>query len=93
MKRRLLCAAVSVVVLLSAANLYAESKEYRVGGFFAVTGKFASLLGEPERNTAKMIEKQINDAGGINGHKLVLYVEDTQGDNTRAVNAVKKLVK
>ena len=93
MKRRFLCAAVSVVVLLLASNLYAEPKEYRVGAFFSVTGKFASLLGEPERNSVKMIEQQINDAGGINGHKLVLFVEDTQGDNTRAVNAVKKLVK
>jgi branched-chain amino acid transport system substrate-binding protein len=39
-----------------------------------------------------MIQKQVNDAGGINGKKLVLFIEDTQGENTRAVNAIKKLV-
>lgn len=68
------------------------AKEYKVGCVFSITGK-ASWLGEPERNTAEMIAKEINDAGGINGHELKLYIEDTQGDNTRAVNAVKKLIK
>ena len=65
---------------------------YKIGCLFAITGS-ASWLGEPERNTAEMIVKEINDAGGINGRKLKLYIEDTQGDNTRAVNAVKKLIK
>ncbi len=81
------------ILLFSTSTFYAESKkEYRVGAFFAVTGKYASLLGEPEKNTVKMIEKQVNDAGGINGHKLVVFVGDTKGNNTRAVNAVKQLI-
>lgn len=67
------------------------AEEYRVGCAFAITGK-ASWLGEPQRATVEMIQKQVNDAGGINGKKLVLFIEDTQGENTRAVNAIKKLV-
>ncbi len=81
-----------VLMLFSASAIYAASDEYRVGCAFAVTGK-ASWLGEPQRNTVEMIQKQVNDAGGINGKKLVLFIEDTQGDNTRAVNAMKKLIK
>lgn len=77
--------------LFFASNLYAEPKEYRIGAAFAVTGS-ASWLGEPQKNTVEMLVKEINDAGGINGHKLRLYIEDTHGDNTRAVNAVKKLI-
>lgn len=69
-----------------------DAKEYRVGCLFAVTGK-ASWLGEPQRNTAEMIAEEINKNGGINGNTLKLYIEDTQGDNTRAVNAAKKLIK
>lgn len=94
MKKRILILSLSVFLLLafSTPYLYAETKEYHVGCVFSVTGK-ASWLGEPERNTAEMIAKEINDAGGINGHKLVLHIEDTAGDNTRAVNAVKKLIK
>ncbi|NQT82483.1 ABC transporter substrate-binding protein [bacterium] len=64
---------------------------YKVGAVFAVTGP-ASWLGEPEKNTAEMIAKQINDAGGINGHPLELIVEDTTGEETATVNAMKKLV-
>ena len=82
----------TVIFFFFTANLYAESEEYHVGCAFAITGK-ASWLGEPQKNTVEMLAKEINDAGGINGKKLVLHIEDTQGDNTRAVNAVKKLIK
>lgn len=92
MKRILLLACLCVVMLFSASTIYANPAAYHVGCAFAVTGK-ASWLGEPERNTVEMIAKEINDAGGINGHPLVLHIEDTQGDNTRAVNAIKKLIK
>ena len=96
-KRFLIVMGVCVAMLISASMFYAnpvfaEPEAYHVGCAFAVTGK-ASWLGEPERNTVLMIAKQINDAGGINGHPLVLHIEDTQGDNTRAVNAMKKLIK
>lgn len=92
MKRNIFLATVlTIVCLFFVSNLCAESGEYRVGCAFAVTGN-ASWLGEPQKNTVEMLAKEINDAGGINGRKLVLYIEDTQGDNTRAVNAVKKLI-
>lgn len=81
-----------VVAAEKKAEAKAELSDYHVGCIFAITGK-ASWLGEPERNTAEMIAKEINDAGGINGHKLVLHIEDDQGDNTQAVNAVNKLIK
>jgi branched-chain amino acid transport system substrate-binding protein len=56
-----------------------------------VTGG-ASFLGEPERNTAKMIEEWINAAGGIQGHPLKVIVEDTKSDESQAVLAVRKLL-
>ncbi len=93
MKRAILFGMVlTVIFFFSTANLYADSEEYHVGCAFAITGK-ASWLGEPQRNTVEMLAQKINEAGGINGKKLVLHIEDTQGDNTRAVNAVKKLIK
>ncbi len=97
MKKRILILSMVVTFLLafSTSSLYAEEKaglqDYDVGCVFAKTGK-ASWLGEPEWNTVEMIAKEINEAGGINGHKLVLHLEDTGGENTRAVNAVKKLI-
>ena len=64
---------------------------YKVGAIFAVTGP-AAWLGTPERNTAKMIEEEVNKAGGINGHPLEIIIEDTVGDATKAVTATKKLI-
>jgi branched-chain amino acid transport system substrate-binding protein len=78
--------------LLVPAGIAAEElEEYKVGAVFAITGP-ASWLGEPERNTALMIEEEVNKAGGINGHPLKLIIEDTVGDATKTVNAVKKLI-
>lgn len=91
-KRTIVALLACVMMCGSAAAVFAADDAYHVGCVFSITGK-ASWLGEPERNTVQMIAKQINDAGGINGHKLVLHIEDDQGDNTRAVNAIKKLIK
>lgn len=70
----------------------AEAKEpYKIGAVFAVTGP-ASFLGEPEKNTALMLQEQINKAGGINGHPLEIIIEDTKSDETQAVLSAKKLL-
>lgn len=64
---------------------------YVIGAIFSITGD-ASSLGIPERNTAEMLEKMINGAGGINGHPLKIVIEDDRGDNTEALNAAMRLV-
>jgi len=70
----------------------AQAKEpFKIGALFAVTGP-ASFLGEPEKNTAIMLQEQINKAGGINGHPLEIIIEDTKSDETQAVLSAKKLL-
>jgi branched-chain amino acid transport system substrate-binding protein len=78
-------------ILLMAGAVFAASP-VKIGALFSVTGP-ASFLGEPERNTAEMMVADINKAGGIKGHKLELIVYDTQGDATKAVQGVNKLIK
>jgi branched-chain amino acid transport system substrate-binding protein len=70
---------------------WAGKGPYSVGAVFSVTGG-ASFLGEPERNTVKMIEEWVNAAGGIQGHPLKVIVEDTKSDESQAVLAVRKLL-
>jgi len=82
---------VAVLMLGWTGAAFAAKESYRIGGIFAITGG-ASFLGEPERNTARMIEEMVNARGGINGHPLQIIIEDTAGDETKAVNAVKKLI-
>ncbi len=77
--------------LLMAGAVFA-APPIKIGALFSVSGP-ASFLGEPERNTAKMMVDEINKAGGIKGQRLELIVYDTQGDTTKAVQAVNKLIK
>jgi branched-chain amino acid transport system substrate-binding protein len=69
------------------------SKEpYKVGAIFALTGP-GSVSGEVQRKTVEMIAQWVNGAGGIDGHPLEVTVYDTEGDETRAALALRKLVK
>lgn len=81
----------AAVTLLFSANVFAAAP-IRIGALFAVTGP-AAFLGEPERNTAKMVVDEINRAGGVRGQKLELVVYDTSGDATKAVQLATKLIK
>jgi branched-chain amino acid transport system substrate-binding protein len=69
---------------------------YRLGAIFSITGP-GSSLGIPERDTALMLEADINARGGIKGPdgrmrplKIVIY--DDASDETKAVLAAKKLI-
>lgn len=64
---------------------------YKIGAVFAVTGP-ASWLGEPEKNTVEMLVEQINSAGGVNGHKIEVIVEDSQANPDKAKALVQKLI-
>ena len=88
MKKTLVFAAI-ICLLLSGTALAVEP--IKIGAVFAVTGK-ASWLGEPERNTVKMIEEEVNAAGGINGTPIEVIVEDSVGLEPNTINAVKKLI-
>jgi branched-chain amino acid transport system substrate-binding protein len=83
-----LVAALSVFLVFGSA--YAK-EPYKIGALFAVTGP-ASFLGEPEKNTALMLQEQINKAGGINGHPLEIIIEDTKSEEATAVLSAKKLI-
>jgi branched-chain amino acid transport system substrate-binding protein len=68
------------------------AESIRIGAIFSVTGP-ASFLGEPERNTAKMLEEELNKGGGLLGRKVEIIVYDDESDATKAVTAVDRLIK
>ncbi|MBP1775794.1 MAG: livK, partial [candidate division NC10 bacterium] len=81
---------VSWLALLALVWLQASAhaaEPIRIGAIFSVTGP-ASFLGEPERNTAKMLEEDFNKAGGLLGRKVEVTVYDDESDATKAVTAV-----
>src|SRR5512147_2671835 len=75
----------------------AQAQEaYKIGAIFSITGP-GSSLGIPERDTALMIEADVNAKGGIKGpdgkmHPLKLVIYDDASDETKAVLAAKKLI-
>ncbi len=62
-----------------------------VGAVISLTGAYAGL-GEPEKNAIEMEVERINDEGGINGHELVVIIEDDATDEAQAVTATSKLI-
>jgi branched-chain amino acid transport system substrate-binding protein len=69
---------------------------YKIGFVTSVTGA-ASYLGEPERDSALMLQKQLDAQGGIKGpdgvmHPVRILVQDTQGSADVAVPVTKKLI-
>jgi branched-chain amino acid transport system substrate-binding protein len=83
---------ISAVTIFCANTVFAAPATIKIGALFSVTGP-PSFLGEPERNTAKMVVDEINAKGGIKGKKLELVVYDTTGDATKAVQAANRLIK
>ncbi|HXC92671.1 MAG TPA: ABC transporter substrate-binding protein [Geobacteraceae bacterium] len=92
MKRFLSAVCITVSAVLCASLSIAAPATIKIGALFSVTGP-PSFLGEPERNSAKMVVDEINAKGGIKGKKLELVVYDTTGDATKAVQAANRLIK
>ncbi len=89
-KRTLAATLVFVGALLFSCPAFAADT-YKIGGLFSVTGP-ASFLGDPEKRSMEMAIEQINAAGGIDGKMLEGVIYDTEGDPTRALTNVNKLI-
>jgi len=71
-----------------------ESKSeepYKIGALFAVTGGNAPL-GEPEEQTVKMMEEEINENGGIDGHPVKVIVYNYESDAVKCATYAEKLI-
>ncbi len=93
----LFVALVITALALAGAPAAADAQEpYRLGAIFSITGP-GSSLGIPERDTALMLEADVNARGGVRGpdgrlHPLKLVIYDDASDETKAVLAAKKLI-
>jgi branched-chain amino acid transport system substrate-binding protein len=88
--------ALSFLTGCKSATTGSEASSYKIGLVVSITGATSSL-GIPERDTALMIQDEVNKAGGIKGpdgksHKLEIIVEDDASDASKATLAAKKLI-
>ena len=88
-------ARISAIALASAAALAgaaaAQAADIRIGVAEALSGG-AAQYGLSIRNGFQMAVEEINAAGGVNGSKIELVIEDEQGKKDEAINAFKKLI-
>ena len=85
----LLVAGVWLACLAPQSN--AAKSPYLVGAIFSTTGPAASL-GIPERDTARMIEAEVNRKGGIKGHPLKVIIYDDGGKEDQCLALTKRLI-
>jgi len=82
----------SIMTLLCSANAALAAAPIKIGALFSASGP-AAFLGEPEKNTLELLVKETNAKGGIKGAKIELFIYDTGGDVTKAVQLANKLIK
>ncbi|NML14656.1 ABC transporter substrate-binding protein [Azohydromonas caseinilytica] len=82
-----------LLTLLSAAlaATFAQAADIKVGVAEALSGG-AAQYGTAIRNGFQLAADEINAAGGINGNKIALVIEDEQGKKEEAINVFKKLI-
>lgn len=73
------------------SSIFVEAGEIRIGVAEALTGN-AAQYGVPIRKGFELAAGEINSAGGINGNKFELVIEDEQGKKEEAINVFKKLI-
>ena len=88
---RLQCFKTSLLSIACLAAFSAQAADLKIGVAEALSGG-AAQYGVAIRNGFQLAADEINAAGGINGEKIVLVVEDEQGKKEEAINAFKKLI-
>ncbi|MFJ1301188.1 ABC transporter substrate-binding protein [Pseudomonadota bacterium AL_CKDN230030165-1A_HGKHYDSX7] len=69
----------------------AHAADIKLGVAEALSGG-AAQYGVSIRNGFQLAAEEINAAGGVNGDKLTLIIEDEQGKKEEAINVFKKLI-
>ena len=82
--------ALAAATALGAASS-ASAADIKIGVAEALSGG-AAQYGVSIRNGFQLAVDEINAAGGVNGSKIALVIEDEQGKKDEAINAFKKLI-
>ena len=91
MSQKLFSHSVLSFALAATFGASAHAADIKIGVAEALSGG-AAQYGVSIRNGFQLAAEEINAAGGINGDKLQLVVEDEQGKKEEAINVFKKLI-
>jgi branched-chain amino acid transport system substrate-binding protein len=68
-----------------------KAEVYKIGAIYSKTGP-GSPLGEPEWNATELLEKQINDDGGINGVPIDIILADDESTPEKATEEMNRMI-
>ncbi len=91
MRQKLFTLSVLSFALAASIGTSANAADIKLGVAEALSGG-AAQYGVSIRNGFQLAAEEINAAGGINGDKLQLVIEDEQGKKEEAINVFKKLI-
>lgn len=88
--RRVLVVSLAILLLIAPAVGFGAKPPIKMGAVMRLS--IGGEQGIPCRDGVVMAVDEVNRAGGINGRKVDLIVEDEKDSPTAAVNAVQKLI-
>ena len=94
MKKTSIGTRLSIVALGLAAGAFglsANAADIKLGAAEALSGG-AAQYGIAIKNGFQLALDEVNAAGGVNGNKIVMVIEDEQGKKEEAINVFKKLI-
>lgn len=95
MKKKLLstilASVMTITLLAGCGKSDTDDSIIKIGAIGPLSGA-ASTYGLSVKDGASLLEKEVNDAGGINGKKIKFIFEDDQADPNSAMQAFNKLV-
>jgi len=95
MKKRLLtgilASVMTITLLAGCGKSETDDSIINIGAIGPLSGD-ASTYGLSVKDGASLLEKEVNDAGGINGKKIKFIFEDDQADPNSSMQAFNKLV-
>jgi branched-chain amino acid transport system substrate-binding protein len=80
-----------LAVMALTLNSVSAADQIKVGVILPLTGKLAKF-GQIENKSYLMAVDEINAAGGVNGKKIELIIEDTSGKSDVGRSAIEKLI-
>jgi branched-chain amino acid transport system substrate-binding protein len=91
MRQQPFSATLLALALAATFSAGASAADLKIGVAEALSGG-AAQYGVSIRNGFQLAADEINAAGGVNGNKLQLVIEDEQGKKEEAINVFKKLI-
>ena len=82
---------VTIACAATTFSLSAQAADIKLGAAEALSGG-AAQYGVAIKNGFQLALDEVNAAGGVNGNKIVMVIEDEQGKKEEAINVFKKLI-